>query len=292
MPFDTRTYVDVKNFYSFLEKGNLVNPAFTGAYKVLMNNDVAVANDLLNMMNSGDFPLQPFRLSKLKISSTQGKKENYTLCPDADILLNYPTEYGFHLLRNHTTCRARSFVAQRKILELRKKFGGRAKTKKLKDPLLWAYYIPYFNNRPQRGDKPENVIGYVDFHADNPVCPYIITGQMNGCHLIVSASPFKGYLRAWHYQSPGSNPVFTPQNFPFKVYAWLTADDYAGTRHGKDVCGFNFLCYYNGWRLVSQPQSIGPQTMDQTWGSYIAAASTEQLFSRQLNHAPFKVKVD
>ncbi|HET8937487.1 MAG TPA: hypothetical protein VFN67_28785 [Polyangiales bacterium] len=128
---------------------------------------------------------------------------------------------------------------------------------------------------------------------EDPCCPFVFTGQMNGCHLIVSSSPHAGHLRAWHYQSPGNNPTFTPQNFPYKVYAWITDSDYAGTREGVDVCGFNFLYFLSGeWFVFSQPQAIGPRCIDPAWGSYVAAPSTKKPFTTQLNHASFKVKTD
>jgi len=290
MPITIENEVDL---YDVLSDGNLINPSFVGAYKKLISDDVAVANDFYNIINNGDCPILPFRLSKLSLKSESGTKVNYTLCPDTSILLERPTDYGFFLLRNHTTVRARSIVAQKKILSFLEKFGSRAKSKRLKDPIFWAYYIPYHNERPQKDDKPEEILGYVDFHATDPVTPYVITGQMNGCHLIVSASPYKGYLRAWHYQSPGSKPVFTKYNFPFKVYAWITDADYAGTRLGVDVCGFNYLQFNRGkWWVVSQPQALGPRNTDTAWGSYIAAPSTKKMFVSELNHKPHKIKMD
>jgi hypothetical protein len=234
MPIDIKNEIDL---YQFLSQGNLINPSYTGAYKTLVNNDIAVANEFYGIINSGNCPILPFHISKLSLQSANGIKTNYTLCPDTDILIQKPTDYGFLLLREHRKCPGRGAVAQQQLLSLKQKYGSRAKSKKLKDPVIWAYYISYHNERPTGGDKPENVLGYVDFHITNPVCPYVVTGQMNGCHLIVSASPHAGFLRAWHYQSP--------RNFPFKVYAWLTDRDYAGTRQGVDVCGFNYLQFDN-----------------------------------------------
>jgi hypothetical protein len=139
---------------------------------------------------------------------------------------------------------------------------------------LTAYYFPYKTTAGYVTCAED--MGYVDFPKVNPPHKFVFTGGMQGCHLVVTSSP-KGanYLRAWHYQSPSSNPLYLPKHmgrgrFPGYVYDWLTNEEYeyvGGRRYlpqhndfmNEEVNAFNFLHYHDedhSWWLYSQPQKI------------------------------------
>ncbi|ATB32590.1 hypothetical protein [Melittangium boletus] len=175
-------------------------------------------------------------------------------------------------------------------------------------PMLWkwsaawpsaikAYYFPYKTGGIK---KPEHM-GFVDFPRQNPPHKFVFTGGMNGCHLVVTDSPLgEKFLRAWHYQSASSNPVYLPKQlgtgkFPRKVYDWLTHEEYEfvpGRQFNKartevfndEVNGFNFLHYHdddNSWWLYSQPQKICQDSYSNPPATYVTK-SRQQPFRRKI----------
>jgi hypothetical protein len=140
------------------------------------------------------------------------------------------------------------------------------------DPIL-GYWFPYKFGDPQH----HSDMGFVDVPKKNPEYPFVFTGSMCGCHLVITDSPVdkiaKTHFRVWHYQSPESNPIYTPEQwdmggkgFPGNtVFDWLSFARFEGIHKKHDVYGgdpgkieeafgFNFLRYFEGeWFLNSQP---------------------------------------
>lgn len=156
-------------------------------------------------------------------------------------------------------------------------FFPKLPTIKNDDPII-GYWAPYIRLGKQIEHFSE--IGFVDVPKKYPEHEFVFTGNMCGCHLVITDSPAHGdnYFRVWHYQSPADNTIFTPnawkdrfknvgQGFPAtKIYYWLSDIEYPGLPKnswygqygfGKDrIFGFNFLRYHRekeDWWIYALP---------------------------------------
>lgn len=115
------------------------------------------------------------------------------------------------------------------------------------------------------GGGPPKVMGYVDFEKKNPKYPFVFTGSMQGCHIVVTRSPQKPntHFRAYHYASPGNYRgqagdmayLLWPASVGGQVCAWLDDSQYGADPKNDAVDAFNFLHYSGGqWRIYTQKQ--------------------------------------
>ncbi|WP_224368770.1 hypothetical protein [Hyalangium versicolor] len=134
-----------------------------------------------------------------------------------------------------------------------------------------GYWFPYKTlSTPQMeqlkgGGGPAGGMGYIDFPMQNPAHPFVFTGSMQGCHLVVTLSPQHPttHFRAYHYPNAGSyvhskNADMTFHHWPSqtggRVCAWLDDTQYAADPP-EAVDAFNFLYYENNtWRIYTQMQ--------------------------------------
>jgi len=284
----TPTEVFASDPLGFLAE-NIVNPAFRSTFvRVFQPEPVTFATQLGAMLDSGGFPVQDFQVVPLMIHTDV----NYGLMPVPETYFSKPgtynTTYPFSLLRDYPGVRGKSIEAQKALIEFCAA-TSKATMKKRGEtgPVLRAYYFPYKIGMATEAEH----MGYVDIPVDDPPFRFVFTGQMNGCHLVVTGSPVAGHFRAWHYQSPGNKPHFNKANFPGQpIYDWLTDAEYAGVVKNDEVGAFNFL-HHDGsrWNLCSQPhQIVMGTTLEQkkqwgSWDTYIARPSTKKPFSRALS---------
>jgi hypothetical protein len=142
---------------------------------------------------------------------------------------------------------------------------------------LSAYWCPY-----KIGQEPP---GFVDVAIRNPPHPFVFTGAMNGCALVVTPSPVAGHFRVYHLHNAGTTAnwnVFANTT----MIAALTHNDYGYANHERAVdkisTSFNFLYYrYGKWNIVSQPQ-------------FVVASDNSDTQTVRWNYAikPFDIPVD
>lgn len=283
------------NFIDFLKNGNLVNPSFTGSIRKLYQpSDDQFVTDISDLLDSGCCPIQAFYLKQVKINN----HENYSLCP----ALNFYISKDFQYNKEYPWTISSKYVARFLGTEAQTKwinFCAQYSQKQIKfnnwfeeNEVIWGYYFPYKTNHIKIQDntedsklkptvkKIESEMGYVDIPKISPPYDFVFTGQMNGCDLIVSESPYNNHYRVWHYQSPGDNPVYTYDNFPLKVYAWISSNSYAGDVKNDEVSAFNFLYYDKSqklWVVYSQPQKYRVVN-DLVWKSFLAEKSSKENF--------------
>jgi hypothetical protein len=264
----------------------LVNPAFIGAINKVYGpqGNQFFASDFIAALDSVALPIQAFRIKQVRV----GKYLNYTLCPALDYYLNYNKSQNLIFKFNENYLSGLKNVYNNSSYSQNGDLQNLCDQKNLKtfcekhkkinklflqEPVFLGYYFPYKNGKV---DNYEDM-GYVDIPKINPPYHFAFTGQMNGCHLVVSESPIEKHYRVWHYQSPGKTPKFTRDNFQYKVYAWLTSEHYQG-EETNDVAAFNFLYYSKSasqWFICSQPHRVifGPNNAINnewsTWGSYM-----------------------
>lgn len=191
------------------------------------------------------------------VTSQHAGVTNSLLRPDVDTLLETHKKLSPRMNKLYS-----NYVAQRPMhWTLRSLWPSSVK----------AYYFPYKTGGVTQADD----MGYVDFPKVDPPHRFAFTGGMNGCNLVVTDSPLEGHLRAWHYQSATSNPIYLPKmlgrgRFPGFVFDWLYHEEYEhlGGRvydppqnryTNTEVNAFNFLYYHEddrSWWLYSQPQKI------------------------------------
>lgn len=126
---------------------------------------------------------------------------------------------------------------------------------------IQGYFFPYLS--PPGGPAQVNQrlwdvrnMGWVDVPRQNPAHPFVFTGQMNGCAMVITDSPLgNAYFRAYHYPNVSSYPRFKDQarwQGERRRRVW-TVEEY-GDANNPDA--FNFLHYHNNeWYLYCQPQT-------------------------------------
>lgn len=99
-------------------------------------------------------------------------------------------------------------------------------------------------------------MGFVDVPRQSPKHPFVFTGQMNGCALVITESPLgNAYFRAYHYPNVSTYPRFKDQMLwqrKPRLHIW-SVEEYASA---TEPDAFNFLHFDKGeWYLYCQPQS-------------------------------------
>ena len=136
------------------------------------------------------------------------------------------------------------------------------------DRPVTGYWFPYKTLTPQQleavkeGKGPSEGMGWVDFPMTAPAHPFVFTGSMQGCAIVVTLSPANPttHFRAYHYPNVSSyigkegDMSFT--KWPKSggdVCAWLDDSQYGAS--ADDVDAFNFL-HFSGdqWRIYTQMQ--------------------------------------
>ncbi|WPB82224.1 hypothetical protein KYC5002_24295 [Archangium violaceum] len=110
-------------------------------------------------------------------------------------------------------------------------------------------------------------MGQVDFPRQNPQHPFIFTGQMNGCSIVITDSPLgNNYYRIYHYPNVSTYSHFKAANtWPnTRRYVW-TEPEYGAV---GDPNAWNFLHYEGGhWYLYCQPTSWEQGGIKTSWFS-------------------------
>jgi len=126
------------------------------------------------------------------------------------------------------------------------------------DQPITAYWCPFVQG---------NVLpGFVDIPRHNPQHRFVFTAAMNGCALMVTASPIgPNMIRVYHHQHPGNagiNQLIQAQGQ--EVISFISFDDYGDVNQQLPAPNaFNFLYYRNGgWKFVLQPQTFNMVTHD------------------------------
>jgi hypothetical protein len=109
------------------------------------------------------------------------------------------------------------------------------------------------------------VPGFVDIPKQDPKTPYVFTGGMNGCALIVTQAPDPQKLRVWHARTVDKYDVWEKIGVPREKAFVFGADQYyheekmgpvLDRMRSEDKSGIgvalNFLAFENGgWKVVS-----------------------------------------
>lgn len=123
-----------------------------------------------------------------------------------------------------------------------------------------GYFFPYLS--PPGGPQQVNShqwgvknMGWVDVPKQNPAHPFVFTGMMNGCALVITDSPQGNtHFRVYHYPNVSTYPRFKQQlrwEGQRRTRVW-TVEEYGADRKPD---AFNFLHYHNNeWYLYCQPQ--------------------------------------
>lgn len=126
------------------------------------------------------------------------------------------------------------------------------------DQPIAAYWCPFVQG---------NVLpGFVDIPRYNPEHKFVFTAAMNGCALVVTASPVGSHMiRVYHHQHPDSahiNQLIQEQGPA--VTSLIGFDDYGHVEQQDPAPNaFNFLYYRSGgWKFVLQPQTFNMITHD------------------------------
>ncbi|RNA62514.1 hypothetical protein D1631_11500 [Chryseobacterium nematophagum] len=155
-----------------------------------------------------------------------------------------------------------------------------------------AYYFPYKTN-----PNPNNFLATVG-NVEVKLLPtgndpqYVLTGEMNGCSLIVTKSPNESNFRVWHFPSPDSYKTAYNEfkkKFKGQIYGEIKYADYGGDVSKGEIDGVNYLYYNNSinkWELTCIPTKriieINPQKLALWMGNW-AGKSNVPRFKRILN---------
>lgn len=116
-----------------------------------------------------------------------------------------------------------------------------------------VYFFPYHSGTPNDDfsnvGRLENIALYPTLNEPQ----YVITGEMNGCAIIITKEPGAGTFTAWHFQSPGylqnreKLRNFLKQ-YRDQVYSYICFSDYGGANNGNgydisEIEGFNYLFF-------------------------------------------------
>jgi len=127
---------------------------------------------------------------------------------------------------------------------------------------ITGHFFPYAS--PARGTADVNEgtwgvanMGFVDFLRVNPTHPFVFTGAMNGCAIVITESPLgDDYYRAYHYPNVSTYPKFIDRShWPHTPLFYWTFADYGGDGE-MEADALNFLFYAEGeWHLCCQPHA-------------------------------------
>ncbi|ASK29459.1 hypothetical protein CEY12_04785 [Chryseobacterium sp. T16E-39] len=146
-----------------------------------------------------------------------------------------------------------------------------------------AYYFPY-----KTGPNASNFRGTVG-NVDIPVSPsandphYVLTGEMNGCSLIVTKKTNETKCTVWHFPSPDSYKkeydAFKKQ-FKNEIYGEIRYANYGGNVLKGEIDGVNYLYYNNAskkWQLscipISRVVTTDPQKLKLWNGNWVEKSS-------------------
>ncbi|PWN72321.1 hypothetical protein C1631_006905 [Chryseobacterium phosphatilyticum] len=169
-----------------------------------------------------------------------------------------------------------------------------------------VYFFPYY------GGVPADDFSNVGRLGNIPLCPnlaepqYVITGEMQGCAIIITKEAGASTFTAWHFQSPGSGNNRDKLREFLKlhrneIYSYLCFSDYRGPYNGKEyditeIEGFNYLFFNRKnnqneggwaagtWELRCIPlKRIPKYPFVKGWGGFFVDFSSKGRFIRPID---------
>ncbi|MDR6546294.1 hypothetical protein J2810_002350 [Chryseobacterium rhizosphaerae] len=170
-----------------------------------------------------------------------------------------------------------------------------------------VYFFPYISGTPKDDFSNVGRLENIPLYPTLAEPQYVITGEMNGCAIIITKKDGAKTFTAWHFQSPDSVNnreklrAFLKE-YRNEIYSYLCFSDYASenndeTYNEKEREGFNYLFFNrknhgdgNDWvagtwelRCIPLIRTLNNPKQDDPWVGDLISFSTKNKFTRPID---------